>query len=83
MGIGSTSLNLSFSQVLGFHSSSIAVIFQDPEALDRLLLFAGLMFPALHFAFFGIRHSLGVKSCLILESPTPGSSRWGRLPIFL
>ena len=68
MGIGSTSLNLSFSQVIGFHSckylqvhrdgteiSSIAVIFQDPGALDHLLLFAGLLSKEAEAVFFGFR----------------------------
>ena len=59
---------------------------KNPSTLARLLLlllFADLMNLTMHSAFFDIRHSLGVKSCWILESPTPGSSQRGRLPIFL
>ena len=81
MGIGGTSLNPSFAQVIRIHSCienkylqvyrDQCIFFQDPGVLARLLLlllFADPMNLALHSAFFDIRHSLGVKSCWILES---------------
>ena len=68
IGIGGTSLDLSFSQVIGIHSCIENKYLQDPGAVARLLLFADPMNLALHSAFFDIRHSLGVKSLWTLES---------------
>ena len=62
--IGSTSLDLSFSQVIGIHTAasttniyrcteifSIAVIYQDPGALARQLLFDGPNEPGIPLCF--------------------------------
>ena len=62
--IGSTSLDLSFSQVIGIHTAasttniyrcteifSIAVIYQDPGALARQLLFDGPNEPGIALCF--------------------------------
>ena len=95
--IGSTSLDLSFSQVIGIHTAasttniyrcteifSIAVIYQDPGALARQLLFDGPNEPGIPLCFLWHQALAG---CEELSgdwfSSTPGSSLRGCLPIFI